>query len=348
MGTGDCHPVGHLCGSARASHSAADEDHPLSGPVRWGIAGPGRMAALMVPEFARVSEAELVAVGSRSLERAQRFAHEHAIERAHGSYEALVNDPEVDAVYIATPHVQHTDIALRAIAAGKAILVEKAFTATVADTRRIIDAARGAGVFAMEAMWTRFHPAITYVRDLIASGELGELRGCHGDLTAFRAYDPQDRLFDPAAGGGAVLDLGVYVISFAQHVLGVPDVVRAVGDRMPNGVDGDFAILFGYADGRSAALTGGFRCCGPGRMMLVCTAGWIDIHPRFHRGHAITVWRGKTAEPLEFDWGYHYEIRHVCECLAQGLTESPVMPLDDTLAVQMIMADVLDQIPPVH
>lgn len=126
----------------------------------------------------------------------------------------------MDAVYIATPHPQHTDIALAAIAAGKPILVEKAFTASVADTERIIDAARQAKVFAMEAMWTRFNPAVAHLREVIGNGELGEIRGCQGDLTAFREFDPADRLFDPAKGGGAVLDLGVYVMSFAQHFLG--------------------------------------------------------------------------------------------------------------------------------
>ncbi len=316
----------------------------MSEPIRWGIAGPGRMAAVIVPEFHQAANAELVAVGSRSAERAETFATEHGIPRWHSSYEALVEDPAVQAIYVATPHPQHTDIALAAIAAGKAILVEKAFTATVADTERIAAAARKAGVFAMEAMWTRFNPAIRHVNDLIERGEIGEVRGCQGDLTAFREFDPDDRLFDPAKGGGAVLDLGVYVLSFAQHFLGTPDVVRAVGGRYSTGVEGEFSVLLGYTDGRSATLAGAFTTYGPGRMMLTGSKGWIDVHPRFHRAASVTIWRERTPEHLEFDSGYRYEIEHVGECLAAGLTESPIMPLDDTIAVQRIMAEVLDQI----
>ena len=316
----------------------------MTDPIRWGIAGPGRMAAAIVPEFHQASNAELIAVGSRSTERAEAFATEHGIPRWHSSYEALVGDPAVDAVYVATPHPQHTDIALAAIAAGKAVLIEKAFSATVADTERIVAAARGAGVFAMEAMWTRFNPAIAHLRDVIARGEIGEVRGCQGDLTAFREFDAEDRLFDPAKGGGAVLDLGVYVISFAQHFLGTPDVVRAVGGRYSTGVEGEFSVLMGYADGRSTTLAGAFTTYGPGRMMLTGTRGWVDVHPRFHRAASVTIWRERTPETLEFDSGYRYAIEHVGECLAAGLTESPVMPLDDTIAVQRIMAEVLDQI----
>ncbi|MFT3971161.1 MAG: Gfo/Idh/MocA family oxidoreductase [Micropruina sp.] len=316
----------------------------MTEPIRWGIAGPGRMAAVIVPEFHHAANAELVAVGSRSAERAETFATEHGIPRWHSSYETLVEDPAVQAIYVATPHPQHTDIALAAIAAGKAVLVEKAFTATVADTERIAAAAREAGLFAMEAMWTRFNPAIRHISDLIERGEIGEVRGCQGDLTAFREFDPDDRLFDPAKGGGAVLDLGVYVISFAQHFLGTPDVVRAVGGRYSTGVEGEFSVLLGYPDGRSATLAGAFTTYGPGRMMLTGTKGWIDLHPRFHRAASVTIWRERTPETLEFDSGYRYEIEHVGECLAAGLTESPILPLDDTIAVQRIMAEVLDQI----
>lgn len=313
--------------------------------VRWGIAGPGKQAAAMVADFGRVTTGELVAVGSRSQERADEFAGAHGIPRAHGSYADLAADPGVDAIYIATPHPQHTDIALEAIAAGKAILVEKAFTASVEDTERIIEAARTAGVFAMEAMWTRFNPGVVRLRELIAQGAIGEVRGVHGDLTAFREFVPTDRLFDPALGGGAVLDLGVYVLSFAQHLLGVPDVVHAVGGAFATGVESDFSVLLGYADGRSATLSGGFTTYGPGRMMVLGTQGWIDLHPRFHRASALTVWRGRERiADEEFGFGFEHEVDHVGECLAAGLTESPVMPLADTLAVQRLMADVLSRV----
>lgn len=312
--------------------------------VRWGIAGPGRMAATMAQAFAEVTNGELVAVGSRAKERARSFADEHGIPRTHGSYTQLCADPGVDAVYIATPHPQHTDIALTAIAAGKPILVEKAFTSTVADTERIVAAAREAGVFAMEAMWTRFNPAIERVRELIAQGAIGQVRAVHGDLTAYREFDPQDRLFNPDLGGGAVLDLGVYVMSFAQHFLGTPDTVHVAGGRFDSGVEGEFSVLWGYDDGRSSTLSGSFRTYGPGRMALLGTQGWIDVHPRFHRSPSITLWRGKEPETMEFASGYQFEVVHVGECLDRGLTQSPIMPLDDTLAVQRLMAETLRQL----
>lgn len=312
--------------------------------LRWGIAGPGRMAAVMAEAFGKVTNGELVAVGSRSAGRAEKFASEHGLARAHSSYEALCADPDLDAIYIATPHPQHVDIALAAIAAGKTVLIEKAFTASVTDTDRIIAAARAAGVFCMEAMWTRFNPAVAAMRQLIAAGEIGEVRAVAGDLTAFREYDPHDRLFDPALGGGAVLDLGVYVVSFAQHFLGTPDRVQTTGAYYDSGVESDFAVLLGYRDGRSAALSGGFSCYGPGRMMVLGRRGWIDVHPRFHRAAAITVWRGRQPEELSFESGYHFEVQHVGECVAAGLTESPIMPLADTAAVQRVLAEMTNQL----
>lgn len=313
--------------------------------TRWGIAGPGKVAHLAAQSFEHVGNGELVAVGSRSRERAEAFAAAYALPRAYGSYAELCEDPAIDAIYVATPHPQHTDVALAAIARGKAVLVEKAFTGTVADTARVIEAARSAAVFCMEGMWTRFNPGIAWVRDLIAAEDIGDVRGVHGDLTAFRAYDPGDRLFAPKLGGGAVLDVGVYVLSFALHVLGVPDVVYATGSHLPNGVEGDMSVLLGYADGRSSTLSAGFSTFGPGRMMITGTRGWVDLHPRFHRAASITLWRGEAdADTREFDSGFEHEFGHVGECLRQGLTESPVMPLTDTMAVQELMAEVQRQL----
>lgn len=313
--------------------------------LRWGIAGPGKIAHTIATAFSDVPNGELVAVGSRARERAEAFASMHTIPRAHGSYQELCDDPAVDAIYIATPHPQHTDIALAAIAAGKHVLVEKAFTSTVADTTRIIEAARSAGVFCMEAMWTRFNPGMAWVREVLAQDGIGDIRGVHGDLTAYRAYDPEDRLFDPDLGGGALLDLGVYVLSFVQHILGAPERLYAVGSRLPNGVEGDVSILLQYANGVSSTLTAGFTAYGPGRMMILGSEGWFDLHPRFHRGARMTLWRGKEeVASREFASGYEHELIHVGECVARGLTESPIMPLADTLAVQELMAEVGRQI----
>lgn len=315
--------------------------------VRWGIAGPGRIAATVAAEFAHVPDAELVAVGSRSLDRAQVFAERFGVPRAHGSYADLFAS-DVDAIYLATPHGQHTELALAAIEAGKALLVEKSFTTSVADTEAIIAAARARGTFCMEAMWTRFLPAVTHLRELVASGALGEVRAVYGDLLAFRGFEPSDRLFDPALGGGAVLDLGVYVLSFAQQFLGTPDLVHAVGGLYPNGVEGEVGILLGWPDGRYSTQAIGFTAPGPGRQVVAGTKGWVEVKPRFHRAEQLSVHLlGEPAQELAFTKtgaGYSHEFAHVGECLAAGLTESPVMPLEDTLVVQQVMAEVLSQV----
>ncbi len=315
--------------------------------VRWGIAGPGRIAATVAAEFALVPGAELVAVGSRSLDRATEFAQQHGIAQAHGSYAELFAS-DVEVIYLATPHAQHTELALAAIEAGKALLIEKAFTCSVEDTTAIIEAATARGVFVMEAMWTRFLPAITHLRQLVASGALGEVRSVYGDLLAFREFDPADRLFNPDLGGGAVFDLGVYVISFAQQFLGAPQVVHAVGGKFSNGVEAEVGILLGWPDGRYASESIGFTAPGPGRQVVAGTLGWVEVKPRFHRATELSIHlRGQEPQELSLPAtgaGYSHEIAHVGECLAAGLTQSPVMPLADTLAVQEVMAQVLAQL----
>jgi predicted dehydrogenase len=312
-----------------------------SDTVRWGIVGPGRIATGVAQDFAYVPNASLLAVGSRSAERAKSFAAEHGIERAYGSYPEIMADPEVDALYIATPHPQHLEVALAAIASGKAVLVEKTFTATVAGAERLIDAARSAGVFAMEAMWTRFQPAIVEARRLVDDGAIGEVRQVQADLGVDRPYDPTDRLFDPAQGGGALLDHGVYVVSFAQYFLGVPDRVEVVGSLAPTGVDADGALLLGYPDGRAAALMISLLGALPGGARIQGTGGYIEVPPRFHHPDRIVLKRrGQDPETITrpaSGTGYAHELIEVTEAVRAGRTESSIMPLDDTLAVQRVL-----------
>ncbi|TWH75648.1 putative dehydrogenase [Modestobacter roseus] len=311
--------------------------------IRWGVVGPGRIAEKVVEDFAVVDGARAVAVASRSLDRATDFAHRHGLERAHGSYAEILADAGVDVLYVATPHPQHHAVALGAIAAGKALLVEKAFTATLAGAREVVDAARAADVFVMEAMWTRFQPAVVRLRELIADGAIGEVRSVQADLGVAREFDPADRLFARELGGGALLDLGVYVVSFAQHLLGAPDTVAATGSRFETGVDAEASLLLGYADGRSATLTTSLRNALPGQARVFGTAGWVDVLPRFHHPQTIVLHRA-GAEPEEITRpqtgaGYSHELAEVTECVRAGRGESSVMPLADTLAVM----DVLEQ-----
>ncbi|MGY1715375.1 Gfo/Idh/MocA family protein [Geodermatophilus sp. SYSU D01106] len=315
----------------------------MGNEIRWGVVGPGRIAQSVMGDFGHVEGARPVAVASRSADRAQAFAQQHGLERAYGSYAEIVADPDVDVLYLATPHPQHHAVALAAIEAGKALLVEKAFTATTAGARDVVDAARASGVFVMEAMWTRFQPAVVRMRELIADGAIGEVRSVQADLGVDRAYDPADRLFALELGGGALLDLGVYVVSFAQMLLGAPDRVTAAGSTFPTGADAEAALLLTYDDGRSATLTTSLRYPTPGQARVFGTGGWIDVLPRFH--HPATIVLHRTgADPEEITLppdgtGYSHELAEVTRCLQAGRTESDVMPLTDTLAVQ----DVLEQ-----
>lgn len=316
--------------------------------IRWGVVGPGRIAEKVVADFAVVDGARAVAVASRSADRAQDFARRHGIERAHGSYAAILADPDVDVLYVATPHPQHHAIALGALRAGKALLVEKAFTATVAGAREVAELSRETGVFAMEAMWTRFQPAVVRLRELIADGAIGEVRSVQADLGVQREFDPSDRLFAQELGGGALLDLGVYVVSFAQMLLGDPVTVTATGSTFPTGVDAEASLLLGYADGRSAALMTSLRNALPGQARVFGTAGWIDVLPRFHHPQTIVLQR-EGADPEEITLpqlgaGYAHELIEVTECLRAGRSESVVMPLADTVAVQQVLEDAAGQL----
>lgn len=320
----------------------------LDRTVRWGIVGPGRIASKVVRDFGHLDTAEPVAVASRSAHRAAEFAAAHGIARPHGSYRAILDDDEVDVVYIATPHPQHRAIALAAIAAGKAVLVEKAFTVTPAATREVVDAARAAGVFAMEAMWTRFQPAIVRLRELVADGAIGEVRSVQADLGVSQPYNPDDRFYDPTVGGGALFDLTVYPINLAQMVLGDPDEVVARGLQAPSGVDTEESVLLGFPGGRTATLTTSLQCYTPGQARVVGTEGWIEVPPRFHHPDRIVLCRN-GSDPEEIvapatGGGYFHELEEVTTCLREGRTESAAMPLADTIAVQDVMGLVAEQL----
>jgi predicted dehydrogenase len=316
--------------------------------IRWGIVGPGRIADLVTADFPLVERAAPVAVASRDRGRGKAFAAKHGIERVHGSYRDIIDDPDVDVLYVATPHPMHHATALAAIDAGKALLVEKAFTATVAGAAEVVDRARSAGVFVMEAMWTRFQPAIVALRELLAEGAIGDVRSVQADLGILRTWDPDDRLFAMGLGGGAMLDLGVYPISFAQMVLGDPARVTAGGSTFPTGADAEAAMLLEFGEGRTATLACSLRGETPGSARVFGTDGWIDVVPRFHHPETIVLHRA-GAEPETIHrpatgGGYAHELIEVTACVRAGRTESAVMPLADTLVVQDVMGRALDQL----
>jgi predicted dehydrogenase len=331
--------------------------------VRWGVAGTGTIAAKVMGDLAHVPGAVLTAVGSRSVERAAAFAAAHAsaqgpsdgpasgrgeVPAAHGSYRALIEDPDVDVVYIATPHPQHRALALAALAAGQAILVEKSFTVTPAATREVVAAAGAAGRFAMEAMWTRFCPATARLRELVADGAIGEVCTVTADLGLRHPVDPATQAYRPERGDGLLFHLGVYPVSFAQMILGTPEAVVAHGVVHPSGADVEESVLLRYPGGRSALLFASLRSPAPGEARVLGTKGWIGVPPRFHYPSRIVLHRdGRDPEIIDAPLtgaGYAHELAEVTGRVAAGHTESEIMPLAGTVAVQDILAEIAGQL----
>jgi predicted dehydrogenase len=317
-------------------------------PVRWGVLGPGGIARTFARAVRGHTRGDLVAVGSRSAERAAVFADEFGVTRSYGSYEELVADPEVEAVYVATPHSEHRDHALLAIGAGKHVLVEKAFTRNVAEATEVLDAARSAGVFCMEAMWTRFLPHVAALRGALERGEIGEVVAVLADHgQAFGHMPPSHRLHAAELAGGALLDLGVYPVSFAHDVLGVPDRVQAMGSLTPTGVDGQLTIALGYGERVQAALHTTLWSRTATTAVVAGTAGRIEVTGPFYAPASVTV-HPDGGTPWTFhqdvEGGFQYEIAEAARCIAAGATESPRMTWEMTLDVMRTMDEVRRQV----
>ena len=314
----------------------------MSRTYRWGILGPGRIAHQFAADLQLLPEAELVAVGSRSRENAEAFGAQYHIPHRHASYEALAADPEVEIIYVATPHIFHYRDSLLCLQHGKAVLCEKAFTINAREAEQLIAFARREKLFLMEAMWTRFQPALIKLRELLAAGTIGEQRMLRGEL-AFRApFDPSGRLFDPALGGGALLDLGIYPLALAAMIFGAaPTDIRGVAHIGATGVDEQCAFMLQYPEGQLASLFAAVRTAAPGGAVLLGSEGRIEIHGPLYRPESLTV-IPEGREPQIFPTpygghGYLYEAREVMHCLAAGKTESETMPLDESLALMRIM-----------
>jgi len=315
-------------------------------PLRWGILGAGGIARRFAREVPAHSSGQVVAVGSRDAARATAFAEEHGIARAHGSYVELVADPDVEAVYVASPHSEHRDHALLAIEAGKHVLVEKAFTRSAAEARDVFAAARERGVFVMEAMWTRFLPHMIAIRHLVETGALGEVVSLHADHGQRLDHDPAGRMLNPALAGGALLDLGVYPVSLAHDLLGVPDSVLASGALSDTDVDGQETMLLRYGTRTLAVCSATLWARTPTRAAISGTEAMIEVDGPFYTPTSFTVHRGSEHITVrsEVAGGFEYEAAEVARCVREGRTESPTMSWADTLAVLETMDEVRRQI----
>jgi predicted dehydrogenase len=308
-----------------------------STPLRWGILSAARIAHKFCEGVKSLPDARLAAVAARDRDRAQEFAHRWGIPRAYGSYDELVNDPEVDAVYVSATHDFHRDHTLLALNAGKPVLCEKPFAINARQAEDMVRTARKRRLFLMEAMWTRFFPIMARLRELIKEGAIGEPRLVQADFGFRTDFDPTSRLFDPARGGGALLDVGIYVVSFASMILGEPNRVEGLATQAPNGVDEQAVISLGYPNGALASLTTAVRTNTNHEASVQGTEGRIRIQREFWKPQSMTLDRsGRDPEVIQLPYestGFQFEAAEAARCIQAGKLESDVMPLDETLSI---------------
>jgi predicted dehydrogenase len=306
----------------------------------WAVLGPGVIAHKVISSFPGAPGAALYAVGSRDLPRAQAFAKEFGAPVAYGSYEELVSDPDVDAVYVATPHTFHCEHAILCLEHGKPVLCEKPISINAHYTRLMADAARANGVFLMEAMWTRFLPAMAKVRELLAAGAIGEPRMLSADCSFSMPPNPASRLYDLKLGGGGLLDVGVYTVSLASMIFGrAPSQAVSLAHIGATGVDEHAAFVLQYPGGQLAALTCGVHASGYGGAEIMGTDGYIELKS-FNGARKILIRHGDASEEIPFSYavsGYEYQIIEAMDCISKGLKESPLMTLDESIAIMETM-----------
>jgi predicted dehydrogenase len=315
--------------------------------IRWGILGAGRIARKFAGDLRYAEDCELVAIGSRSRQSAEEFNKEFPVKYAHDSYEALVQNPEVDVIYIATPHNLHHENTLLCLQHQKAVLCEKPFAINSRQATEMINLAREKKVFLMEALWTKFHPHYIKMQEMIGQGLLGEIKSVLVNFGFKPTVPVPARLFDPSLGGGTLMDIGIYNVFIAMSVLGKPDHIDAVITPASTGVDEQCAILFRYKNGALAQLFSTFSSNLATEADICGTEGRIRLTSRFYETSSTVEYYSERVDsrqvvPIEKEqgFGYQYEARHVNECLRNGLTESPVMSFADTL----LLIQTLDKI----
>jgi predicted dehydrogenase len=308
----------------------------MTTPLRWGILATGGIAHKFATGLSVLDDAKAVAVGSRTKAGADTFADEFNIPRRYDSYEALANDPEVEAIYVATPHPYHKDNAIMCLNAGKAVLVEKPFAINMTEAQAMVDVARQKKVFLMEAMWTRFLPAIVRALELIANGTIGEVRMLNADFGFRTNVNVEGRLFDLALGGGALLDVGIYPLSLASRLFGTPKSIASAASLGVTGADEQSAYLLSYDQGQLALLSSASRTNTAHEAIIYGTEGSIRIPDWWHAQKLILTVNGKSPETMDIPHlgnGYPHEAIEVAQCLRAGKLESAGMSLDESLSL---------------
>lgn len=301
----------------------------MSRTIRWGIIGPGNIARKFAEDLRLVEGAVLQGVASRDAGKARKFAETYGAVTSYGSYEALVKDLAVDIIYVATPHVFHYHHAMLCLQNGKAVLVEKPFGMNAHEVEGMLAEAKARGLFIMEAFWTRFIPGIIRMQEIIESGAIGEIKFIRADFGFLGDTDPLKRVYNKLLGGGSLLDIGIYPVYLALLLLGVPERIQATALLSDTGVDSLCAMLFEYAGGQRAILESNVLAFTSTEALIVGSKGSVKLDRSFHHTEKITLnMNDQPPEMMEEKYtgnGYYHEIVEACECLRQGMTESPKM-----------------------
>jgi predicted dehydrogenase len=317
--------------------------------IRWGILGTGAIARKFAEALQVLPDAELVAVGSRALRTAKKFAKAFHISHQHPSYDQLANDPDVNIVYIATPHPLHMENTILCLNAGKAVLCEKPLEINANRARQMINLAREKKLFLMEAMWTRFLPIIAKVREWLQQELIGPVRMLHADFGFSGDWQPQHRLLNPQLAGGALLDIGVYTLSLSSMVFGrPPEKITSLAHIGQTGVDEQSSMILRYDEGQLAVLSCAVKTQTPQQTLIAGTKGMIRIHSPFWSATMATISvEGKKDQTVKLPHecnGFEYEIREVMQCLRADKLESDVMPLNESVQIMQTMDEIRTQL----
>ncbi len=316
--------------------------------MNWGILAPGHIARKFAEDLQYVAGARLAAVGSRSMDRAIAFAEEFGVAKAYGSYQELVNDPDVEIIYVASPHSEHHEHTLLCLQAGKHVLCEKAFALNTGQVREMTALAREKGLFLMEAIWSRFHPAILQTLEIVQSGQMGEIVHVQADFGFKAEYDVTKRLFNRDLAGGSLYDIGLYPLFISKLLLGVPAEIKALGTLTETGVDMNCSMALRYDSGATASLFSTFAAKTDTTCTIYGTSGQLFIQSRFHETTGLTLYpeeaMPQSISTERLGWGYSYEAEHVQNCIREGLTESPLLPHSFSLELMESLVEIRRQI----
>jgi len=313
----------------------------MSNKLRWGIMGPGRISTVILKDL-RLAGIQVDAIGSRSKERATAYAAEHKIEKAYGSYEDLVADPELDVIYIATTNNVHFENAKLALEAGKHVLLEKPFTLDANQAIDLVKVAREKKRFLMEAMWTRFLPNHVALFDKLNSGIIGNPLYLFADHNQLLPKERSPRLYDPSLGGGSLLDLGIYPLSLAHRVFGAPSGVKSTASLMEGNIDESFGAILEYTKGRQALVHSSIRVNGPVRAFILGDKGRVELDKSFFQFGPFSIFDQEDNVVFRFEGniegrGMQYQALELERCVFAGLLESPTMSLDETVEIMKVM-----------